>query len=130
MHYFGRSPQEVQTKRGLLSLNLRFPRLPSNLCPLCNFQTFNSDEVVFGRSKDEIFRALQEREQFKQDLDSMQEALKREQRKAKVTQDDLREKVRSLEAELSKQHEETVKNFQMMKEVWFYCHFRGTVSRY
>ena len=74
---------------------------------------------MFGRSKDEIFRALQEREQYKQDLDSMQEALKREQRKAKLAQDDLREKVRSLEGELSQQHEETVKNFQMMKEVWF-----------
>ena len=73
---------------------------------------------MFGRSKDEIYQALQEREQFKQDLDSMQETLKREQRKAKMAQDDLREKVRSLEEELGKQHEENVKNFQMIKEVW------------
>ena len=79
-------------------------------------EAFNSDEVVFGRNKDEIYQALQEREQFKQELDSMQDTLKREQRKAKMTQDDLREKVRCLEEELGKQHEERVKNFQLMKE--------------
>lgn len=72
---------------------------------------------MFGRSKDELFKALQEREQFKQDLDSVQEKLKREQKKAKAVQDDLLEKIRSLEGELSKQHEETVKNLHMMKEV-------------
>ena len=52
----------------------------------------------------------------------MQETLKREQRKAKMAQDDLCEKVRSLEGELNKQHDETVKNLQMMKEVLFYLY--------
>lgn len=75
---------------------------------------------MFGRSKDDIFRALQEREQFKQDLDSTRESLKREQKTSKMAQDDLREKIKSLESEFRKQHEETVKNLQMMKEVWFY----------
>ena len=83
---------------------------------------------MFGRSKDEIFQALQEREQFKQNLDSVQEALKREQRKAKLAQDDLREKIRSLEGELDKQHEDSVKNLQMMKEVWFYFYKSHHVS--
>ena len=52
----------------------------------------------------------------------MQETLKREQRKGKMAQDDLCEKVRSLEGELNKQHDETVKNLQMMKEVLFYLY--------
>ena len=72
---------------------------------------------MFGRSKDEIFKALQEREQFKQDVDSVQEKLKREQKKAKTAQDDLREQLGNLERELSKQREENVKNLHIMKEV-------------
>ena len=72
---------------------------------------------MFGRSKDEIFKALQEREQFKQDVDSVQEKLKREQKKAKTAQDDLREQIGNLERELSKQREENVKNLHIMKEV-------------
>ena len=72
---------------------------------------------MFGRSKDEIFKALQEREQFKQDLDSVQEKLKREQKKAKTAQGDLREQIGNLEKELSKQREENVKNLHIMKEV-------------
>ena len=72
---------------------------------------------MFGRSKDEIFKALQEREQFKQDLDSVQEKLKREQKKAKTAQGDLREQIGNLERELSKQREENVKNLHIMKEV-------------
>ncbi|XP_028400721.1 protein FAM184A-like isoform X2 [Dendronephthya gigantea] len=79
-------------------------------------EAFDSDNVIFGRSKDEVFRALQEREKFKHDLDSMQETLKREQKKAKVAQDDLREKIGSLEAELCKQKDESVKNLEVMKE--------------
>ena len=72
---------------------------------------------MFGRNKDEIFKALQEREQFKQDLDSVQEKLKREQKKAITAQGDLREQIGNLERELSKQREENVKNLHIMKEV-------------
>ena len=115
--------QATQTRSELMDLEERRSQLQEECIALDGVikkskqnEAFNSDEVLFGRSKDEIYRALQEREQFKQDLDSMQETLKREQRKAKMAQDDLRENVRRLEEQLSKQHEENVKNFQMMKE--------------
>ena len=47
----------------------------------------------------------------------MQDTLKREQKKAKLAQDDLRENIRNLEAELGKQRDEIVKNLEVMKEV-------------
>lgn len=75
---------------------------------------------MFGRSKEDIFTSLQERDKFKKDVELVSEQLKRERERAKVAQDDLREKIEVLEDDLKKQHRDTVENLKKMKEVWFY----------
>ena len=76
---------------------------------------------MFGRSKEEIFTSLQERDRFKKELELTQETLKREKERSKLAHDDLRAKIRTLEDDLSKQHKDTVENLKKMKEVWFKC---------